>query len=224
MLNVLCVCDKLILARDTNDENHAIQIIEMSASYIRIKERFIAINATGIWCLPIPLDLVVDFVHMITEFHLQSECFTAQFTAINFVCQNVLVRDAIVRTGDVLVNGVIIHDQAIQVCAIPSFQVANKLTLALELFQALETNISGQRMILFAHVTHEKFVAGKLFVATLAGHVLRLFQEIQVAQDERELGGGQQMTILGRIIVIDLFWDFRFWFDARAIDNWLVGV
>jgi hypothetical protein len=181
MLDVLGICQKLILTGDANNENHAIEVIEMASPNIGIKESFIAIDTTGIWCLSVSLNFMVHLIDMIPELDFQSESILTQLAPIHFIRQNILIRNAIVRAGHVLINRVIIDNQAIQIRAVSSLQMANKLPLALELLQALKANIPRQRMILFPHVTHEKFVAGELFVAALAGHVLCLFKEIEVA-------------------------------------------
>lgn len=60
----------------------------------------------------------------------------------------------------------------------------NELTFAVELFQTLEANIPWQSMILLPHVPHEEFVARELFVAALTLHVLRLLEEVEIAQNK----------------------------------------
>lgn len=65
--------------------------------------------------------------------------------------------------------------------------MTDELAFALELPQTLKAYVSWQAMVLLSHVTHKKFVTGKLFVATLAFHLLRLLEKIQVGENELQL-------------------------------------
>jgi hypothetical protein len=56
--------------------------------------------------------------------------------------------------------------------------MSNKLTLAIELPQAFKADVSRKSMIFLSHVPHKEFIAWEFFVATLARHILCLFEEV----------------------------------------------
>lgn len=82
--------------------------------------------------------------------------------------------------------------------------MSDELSFAIKLFQALEAYIPWQSMVLLSHVPHEEFVAGELFVTTLALHVLRLFEEVQIAQNELKFGWREKMSILFRFQIVNV--------------------
>lgn len=65
--------------------------------------------------------------------------------------------------------------------------MTDELAFALELSQTLKAYVSWQAMVFLSHVTHKEFVTGKLFAATLAFHLLRLLEKIQVGENELQL-------------------------------------
>ena len=81
--------------------------------------------------------------------------------------------------------------------------MTDELSFAVELFQALEADVTWQAMILFTHVSHEEFIARKLFAAAFALHVLRLLEEVQVAEDELQLGWCEEMSVKFWFCIID---------------------
>lgn len=90
---------------------------------------------------------------------------------------------------EILWNIVVGHDEPVEVRAgaAGSLEMPDELTFTVELLQTLEADVSGQAVILLTHVSHEKLVAGELFVAAFAFHVLCLFEEVEIAQNELKL-------------------------------------
>lgn len=67
----------------------------------------------------------------------------------------------------------------------------DELRLCLELLETLEAQVPRQRIVLFAHVRHEKFVCRELFVTAFARHRLVLVEELEMTPNEIEACIGQ---------------------------------
>lgn len=147
-------------------------------------------------------------IDVLAKIGLEAERVVANGTSVDAIGKDVLGRRSQIRVArhQIFGNVVIGHDQSVEVgaCASGSLEMPDKLSFAVELLQALEADVSWEAVILLSHVAHEELVAGELFVAALALHVLRLLQEVEVAQDELELGGRQQVAVEFRLRVVDV--------------------
>lgn len=89
--------------------------------------------------------------------------------------------------------------------------MSNELTFAIELPQTFKANISRKSMIFLSHVAHKELVAGEFLVAAFASHILRLFEEVEIVQNKRELCWCEEMAIKLRFRVIN-FHGWRWFF------------
>ena len=77
---------------------------------------------------------------------------------------------------DFFIDCDVIQHDALEVETCLPLEVANELSLTVEVLETLEADIAWQVVVLFAHVSHELFRAREIVVAALVSHRLRFFQ------------------------------------------------